>query len=539
MKPLFRSPWAPLGLLSLFLVWTLSCMVVEDGTGGWTVRSHSIWGDWSAHLSFINAFRERGFSWIFGSNPLFDEVPFQYPFLSHWLTAGFAGLTRLDSIPAMIFTSILLIAALPFLVFGFYRGFGIESRASLVATTGWLLMGGLQIFDSTLRSDRALTNQFPSGSVFTSFLLFELIPQRAFLFGLVVFLGAFRLLLHSRHRVLFLIGSALLTVLPLLHFHSWIAAGALLVMLTLFPLPGPGGAFPARLPALRRGAAIAGVSGLLVGWILSRPSDFRLSWDLWAPGWAQGPDSGLPRAQAMNPLWFWIYNTGLFLPLVLAGFVLSRRNKALRALGATGVLLFVAALLFRIQPYFYDNLKVFTFSFLFLAPFFGIALQSLSGRWIPVAVILLLLQCASTVRDTRFLISGGESTSWFSAQELALAEQFKTLRGSSSDLILTNTSHRNWVSCLAGNPVFMGYPGWLWSWGIAYSYREKEVFEIWTGRPMALDLIARHRIRYIIFERGDTVLSHPPNEAFFRQHFQKVLEKDGWTIYSVNTKSPS
>jgi hypothetical protein len=273
--------------------------------------------------------------------------------------------------------------------------------------------------------------------------------------------------------------------------------------------------------------------------LLARSSSFRLAWDVWAPGWAQNPDTGLTKAIDMNPIWFWIYNTGLFLPAVIAGFFLSRKNRTLRALGLCGVLLFVAALLLRIQPYFYDNLKIITYAFLFLAPFFGIALQALSGRFFPAAILLLFLQCASTAHDARVLVSGGEKTTWFTHREEELAEKFKKLRRSPSDLVLTSTSHHHWIPCLAGNPVFMGYPGWLWSWGIAYTYREKELFEIWAGRPLALDLIRKHGIRFIAFERGEKFLSHSPNEDFFQQNFKKILEQDGWVIYSVETRSPS
>lgn len=538
MKPLFRAPWAPLIVLSIFMVWLVFSLLHKSETGAWMVQSFSIWGDWSAHLAFINSFLERGPGWILDSNPLFAGAPFQYPFLSHWLTAGLTRLLSLDPIRVMLLTSAGLLAILPFLVYAFYTSFGVQQRASLAATLAWLLMGGLQVFDSTLRSDRAVTNQFESGSVLTSFLLYELIPQRAFLFGLVATLAAFLLLLRIRSRIALWLGCGTIVILPLLHLHSWLAAGVLFAALAMFPV-AESAHFPVRRTTLRAGLLIAGISGCLAFLLLGRASSYRLAWDLWAPGWAQGADTGLTRAIGMNPLWFWIYNTGLFLPAVLAGLFLSRGNPGLRPFGISGILLFVVALLFRVQPYFYDNLKLLTYSFLFLAPFFGIALQALSSRLVPAAILLLFLQCASTAHDVRFLVSGGERTTWFTAGEEALAAKFKKIRSSPSDLVLTSTSHHHWVPCLAGNPVFMGYPGWLWSWGIAYTYREKEIFEIWTGRPLALELIRRHGIRFIVFERGETLLSHKPNEDFFQKNFKKVLDQDGWVIYSVDTRSPS
>mgnify|MGYP003351322116 CR=1 FL=1 len=41
--------------------------------------------------------------------------------------------------------------------------------------------------------------------------------------------------------------------------------------------------------------------------------------------------------------------------------------------------------------------------------------------------------------------------------------------------IITSSTHLNPVSSLAGRPVFVGYPGWLWTRGISYADREEHL----------------------------------------------------------------
>lgn len=550
-------------VLLVFCCWiTLVCasLLSFDESGNLIAHSYSVWGDWSAHFTFISALKERGLAWIVGDNPLFAGIPFRYPFLSHVLTYWFSQLTTLDVIHASYVSSLLLIFALPFVIFRFFRALKLSEFSALVSTLAFLLMGGTQWLAQWLpqwllqwlpeaitrnfNPKEPLTNQFSEASVFTQFILFELFPQRAFLFGLVAFCCLFTFAIQTKtwtkKRVLALgLGFSLLS---LLHVHTWMAMGTLLVFLAVQP---------AReiLPSIDRkrlllfGGFVAVISGVFLSFLLvlrGNGDAAPLNWDLWMPLWAQNPSAGLTKASEMNFFSFWFLNTGIFFPLAIVGIFLARKKTELQALGLSGAFLFLVALFFKIQPYFYDNLKLFTYACFFLAPFVGLALERVAHfkrfpRWVGLTLACLVLgfQVASASSDLESFRNGLQSTPFFTNAEFALAQEFKHLRDSSDSIVAINPRHNHWVPCLTGNPVLMGYPGWLWTWGINYGAREKEVQDILLGAPDALSLIQARSVRYIAAQAGDELNHQKINFVFLNEHFKKVIDRDGWLVYST------
>ncbi len=544
MKMSFRPVHAVLAVCSIAIAGVFLSLFGTGPDGSWMLRSYAVWGDWSAHLSLISAFRERGIGWVTGENPLFHGAGFQYPFLSHLLTAGLAEITGCDTLGVTLALSLIFLLALPFLLYRFYRIFRLSRVASLYSCLVFLFLGGFQIFDRTLPESGPVTNQFDSGSVFTQLLLFEFIPQRAFLFGMALVLG---LITHmgaarSGPKKTAWIASCLLGVTPLVHLHSWPALGVLLLAFLAFPAPGKS-PLASRKSVLSHGLLILALSGpIAAALLLHKHAATASSWEVWFPGWAQNAGAGLPAAAMMNPIWFWLYNTGVFLPLCLFGVFLASRTRSggatpeLRSLGAPGLagaVLFVIALLFRTQPNFYDNLKIFTWAFLFLAPFAGIALERIQKRFWPAAVAILILQTASAVRDFSFFVSPGQPVTWLESSEVDLAREFKTIRSSADELVLIQPRHNHWVPMLTGNPVVMGYAGWLWSWGIAYRETEQKIDRILLGAPDAAELVRELHPRWIVLDRRTRVRGREIDFDFFDRHYRRVLERDAWVVFSV------
>ncbi|NDG84393.1 MAG: hypothetical protein EBX52_05055, partial [Proteobacteria bacterium] len=199
MKTLFRPVHLVLTLFSVLITAVCASLVQLDPVEGLIARSYAVWGDWSAHLCMIQSFRERGIAWVAGTNPLFSQAPFQYPFLSHALTALFSVLTGIDPVHSTMALSLVLLFLMPFVLFRFYRAFELTPLASLYSTLVFLLIGGFQAFDPSLKAGDPVTNQFEAGSVFTQFVLFEFFPQRAFLFALVLALPLLTRLLEARN----------------------------------------------------------------------------------------------------------------------------------------------------------------------------------------------------------------------------------------------------------------------------------------------------------------------------------------------------
>ncbi len=533
-------------VVSAWITWVCAGMLSWGPRGDLIAGSYSIWGDWSAHFTFIEAFRERGAGWITGDNPLFAGEPFRYPFLSHVLTAGASFLTGGNTVLATVLLSLSLLFALPFIIHRFFMANGFSSRSSLWSTLIFLFMGGWQWMDSTLSTGEPLTNQFQKGSVFTQFILFEIYPQRAFLFGMVGLLLILNSWLRrSRPKLSVTALHALgLSLLVFTHLHSWIAMGTLLLMQACFPSDkGPDRKSRWMLGVLTLLFSIPGLAHLFL-----RTSNHGLSWEIWLPGWAQNPGAGLNAAAEMGFAGFWLYNTGWFLVLVGTELALRLRSRIGMALGLGGIVLFLVPLFFNLQPYFYDNLKTFTYSFLFLAPFAGAALERLLGivkipLWSRWAILLAVLfsQAGSALSDFGFFARGMQKTVFFTEEEFALAERFKSVRSSPDALSLIVPRHNHWLPCLTGTPLLMGYPGWLWSWGISYASREAEVKEILTGGIRAEELIQKYAVRYFAMPLQQGRPEPGVNGQFFDSRYRVVLESTSWRIYSLTetVKSPS
>ncbi|MBU6154832.1 MAG: hypothetical protein KGP28_11065 [Bdellovibrionales bacterium] len=530
MKQVFRPIPLLLCGLSTLITFVFLSLFQESPDQGFSLKSYPIWGDWSAHLTFIEAFRQRGLHWILEPSPLFQDGPFRYPFLSHLLTAGFSGIIGIHSIHGMIATSAILLVLFPFLLFRFFRKWNLSPMASFYSTVGFLLLGGFQIFDQGLDPAEPLTNQFEHGSMFTQFLIFEFFPQRAFLFaicGVLWALGSLRDPNSGKSRWL---AATLLGILPLLHLHSFLVLPLFILSLLCFPIPGSG-AFSSRRSVIGLGSLIGGIGLVLVFFLFRQKNEHALQWNFFLPGWAQNPAAGQAAAARMNPLWFWIYNTGFFLPFSLFGFLLYRRHRDLRALALSGILLFSISLLFCVQPYFYDNLKILTFSFLFFSPFFGLFLERMRGALMLPALVLLGIQCASATKDLWSFQRGIQHTSWFGESEIRLAEEFKKIRISPDDRVLINPWHNHPIPCLTGNPVVMGYPGWLWSWGIDYASLEQSVGAVLLGTGDALAKVRDLRPKYIVVNSRESFQNKPIAISFLDANFQRLRSIDHWIIY--------
>ena len=563
MKHIFKPVYAALALLTVYLLICSSAVLEWDTHGNVLAHNYGVWGDWSAHFTFISNFLERGLHWIVGDNPLYSGMPSQYPFLSHLFTAGVALVLNTDVITATYGVSLALCVFLPFCLFQFYREVGLKAWTALAAVILLLFIGGFEFWDGSLNPAEPITNQGTSGAAFTQIFVFEFLPQRAFLFGLVFFtsLGTWmlrRLKAKTFHFPQALLACFLLALSSWLHLHTWIAGGCILLMAALFPplsSQKAGLALNERKKILFFGLGTILFSAFFIGFLLFRKKgpDAYTGWSIWFPGWAQNPAAPSGKPQEMNPIWFWLYNTGFFLPLSLLGafsvWKERKENSLLFPMMISGFFLFTFSLLINIQPYYYDNLKIMTYAFAFLAPVAALSLEKIATsfkepvkKWAMIFCVALLgVQSLSAIHDLEFVRNHKHTAGFLSRSEFFLAENFKALRTSADALVLITPRHNHWVPCLTGNPVVMGYAGWLWSWGISSGERQKKVEEILAGGPLALQWIEELKPEYVIVQASEKARDQiPVNIEFFKQHYPLLLEKQGWFIFSTQiTKSPS
>jgi len=99
-------------------------------------------------------------------------------------------------------------------------------------------------------------------------------------------------------------------------------------------------------------------------------------------------------------------------------------------------------------------------------------------------------------------------------------------------IFVTGQEPNNAIADLAGRPVLMSYPGWLWSYGINYTRREADLARIYNGGPQALDLMRRYQADYVVIGPSETSAFHP-NVAYFGTNFRLVLQTANYAIYAV------
>jgi hypothetical protein len=253
-------------------------------------------------------------------------------------------------------------------------------------------------------------------------------------------------------------------------------------------------------------------------------------------GWEFGWDHGTE-----NVVWFWLKNTAVFFPLLVAALVWRGRepivSRKLLFFYLPFVLCFVVPNVYRLSPWVWDNIKVLLYWWIASAPLVALVLVRLWRRgaaWRAAVAVLLLMQTAAGGLDVWRAASGAVERRSFDPAGVAFAEVIKELTPPRS-LILHAPTYNDPVY-LSGRRTFLGYPGHVWSHGIDYTARESDMKKIYTGSFDAPALIEGAGIDYVVvgpLEREELrKYGVSVNEAFFAR-FRKVGEAGGYRLYKT------
>jgi hypothetical protein len=340
-------------------------------------------------------------------------------------------------------------------------------------------------------------------------------------------------------------------LLPLVHAHSFV------VMMSM-------GACLAVLQGARVLASGAEGRGVDEG---ERPSTLKKVWEVWRPwvlfasaacalaapqmlwatrgssveasrffgwefGWGHGEE---------NVVWFWIKNTALFIPMLVATLAWRGREpvvpRRLLFFYLPFTLCFVVPNVYRLSPWVWDNIKVLFYWWVASAPLIALLLARLWSRrvlWVRAAVVLLLLaQTAAGGLDVWRAAVGTERRE-IDADGLAFAELIKS-KTPPRALILHAPVYNDPVY-LTGRRTFLGYPGHVWSHGLNYDRREAELKRIYAGGADAAQLIEANGIEYVVVgpvERAELKrYGVALNESFFKR-FERVGGAGEYSLYKT------
>jgi hypothetical protein len=495
------------------------------------------YGDLPFHVGIVTSF-------AYGENfppehPEFAGAPLIYPFIADFIAAVFlrAGASLTSAI--FIENFILAIALVGLLHFWSWKLTQNRLAAALspflILLSGgcgwWLLADDVRrshgIWGALTHLSHEYTTERYYGLRFGNLLETILLPQRSFLLGLPLAILIFTLWWQAlnesgdniRGRQMLAAGT-FAGLMPLIHSHSFLVVMTMAAFLALiFWSPRNWFVFfaIALLLAVPQIFWSAYGSGLHTGWFLK-----------WLPGWDKGNDPWW---------WFWLKNTGAFIPLLLMSILWRAKNpvvpRRLLLFSAPFALCFVAANLFNLAPFTWDNIKVLIYWYVASVPLVALLLARLwQSRFIPIRALalgLFISMITAGTLDVWRVLAGGSEWPIFTKDAVACADLVRQ-KCPPRALVLHAPTNDHPVF-LTGRRSLIGVGAIVWSHGLEGGSREQDLKRIYSGQPNAEELLHRYGIDYIFLgpaERG----TMQPNEHFLSR-YSKIGTIDNCALYRV------
>jgi hypothetical protein len=538
-----RSPGHPWPFAAVLLVcgaWTLhflrqAYVFKPDGLYAGYVN---IWGDWAAHLSFAGSF-----AYAHNFPPEFPIDPgnhLGYPFMIDFLAADLIPLgSSLTS--SLVLSTGLLGLAFPAVLYLAAQRFAGGRAAAAIAVFVFLMSGGLGFlyligdirsggWGVLLHLPREYTLDRDHNYQWLNPVLAYLVPQRSVLFGFSLALILLVLLwLAARERLgwrVFLFAGVVAGAMPVFHVHAYGTVVALSVFWAIFSWRREWLGF--FVPAL-----VIGVPIIL--WMLPPSNNLACGGELSIRGYCIQPGW---LTDGNNWFWFWIKNTSVFIPLLLAAHVMHRWfPTGFGKWFAPMWLWFLVPNLIVLQPWDWDNTKFFIFWALLGSVMVGGVLAGLFKRGalgVAVASALLLL----------LVLAGGLDLARASDPSVS-SYQFTDTKGLQvADWVRHNTSpyavfavadeHNNPIATLSGRRILVGYPGWLWTYGLA-DFVEKGADQrlILQGAPSTADLVDKYGVTYVVIGPQELADPRNANVDYWNQNGTRVYTNGEYSVYKV------
>ena len=541
--------------IAMWLIFSRALIEKPDGLYTGVLNNY---GDLPFHLSVITRF-------AFGQNfppedPTFAGVRFTYPFATDLVSAMFvrAGATLRDSM--FIENWILGIAMV-----GVLHRFGqvlVRNRIAAILTPLIVLLNGgfgwWMIFGDVNKSDGGVFQvlahiphsytilpEVAQGWRWGNSITSLLTTQRGFLLGIPLAVMVFTQWWEALQRakgeeqrastksagLLLSLGSlpsarrmlaagVIAGLLPLIHAHSFIVVMGMGGCLALI-----------NFRRWREWVAFFVVALVIAGpqmlWSTHGSAVSTKAFISWYVGWDN---------DKQNFFWFWLKNTGLLIPLLVAALLWKRedylvpRNLLLFYLPFT--LCFILPNLLKLAPWIWDNIKVLFYWWIASAPIVALLLAKLweGTKWNRVlAGSLFALLTLAGALDILPLLTAQAEYQEFDRDGVAFAEMIKQ-RTAPNATILHAPIH-NTPIFLTGRRSLMGYPGHIWTHGLEFGPREADIKRIYSGAPEAENLLAKYNVDYVVLDPQEHSVM-PVNGAFFTR-YPEVIKIGEYHLYKI------
>ncbi|HEV7521768.1 MAG TPA: hypothetical protein VGP89_11770 [Candidatus Angelobacter sp.] len=247
----------------------------------------------------------------------------------------------------------------------------------------------------------------------------------------------------------------------------------------------------------------------------------------WQPGWDHGPH---------NIVWFWFVNTGLFIPLLVVALLWRRATFKLPArllkFYAPFILCFIVPNLVKVAPWVWDNIKVLFLWYVASTPMVAWLLarwwqQRSFLRWLTLPVLAILLLAGAL--DVFRVVSEASEYQEFDAHGIAAASLISA-QSSPRALVLHAPTYNSPVF-LTGRRSLLGYPGWMWSRGLDYSQRNRDIERIYSGGLEAEALLRQYNVDYVLIGPLE-LAAFRVNEQFWSK-YKRVSPPGAYRVYQI------
>ena len=248
----------------------------------------------------------------------------------------------------------------------------------------------------------------------------------------------------------------------------------------------------------------------------------------WQFGWDHGQE---------NPFWFWLKNTGLFVPLTLAALLWRHDGKQmvsrkLLVFFLPFTLCFIIPNVLKMAPWIWDNIKVLFYWWLASAPLVALLLARLWRQGIVkrgIAVFLLACVTLAGGLDVAAIVLRSNEYGIFTAPGIQFAELIK--REAPPQAVVIHAPVHNHPVFLTGRRSLMGYPGHVWTHGLEFGPRESEIRRVYAGAPDASVILRKYGVDYaVVSPLEKNIMS--VNDQFFSS-FQLVGEVGEYRLYKI------
>jgi hypothetical protein len=494
------------------------------GTGG-------TWADWAAHLAYAGSF-------AYGANfppqlPIDPGHHLPYPFLVDFFAASLVPLGATLPTSLVLSSALLAFAFAPVMYLAGVRLTGSRAAAAL-APFIFTLSGGLSFsyFFGDLQKfglgmlvhlPRQYSNITVDNYQWLTPLIASMLPQRSTLFGFSVVLIVLALLFTAAERPgwgPFLFAGVVTGLSPAFHVHGYGTCVALAAFwAAVHRRPEWIGFF---VPAF-----VLGIPAVL--WLLPE-SGTQIRVQL---GWL-----AMANGHSDNVVWFWLKNLGLFIPLLLiAQFSRGLLPTRWGVHFAPVWLWFLVPNIWLFHPWDWDNQKFFVYfvllgSFLVAALLVRVARAGLPGAAAAVAMFLVLTLAGGldAIRNTDFTMSG---IRFADNAGLDVAAWSRTHTAPHA-VFLVADNHNNPIPTLGGRRVVLGYPGWIWTYGISDWYgREQDVKTMLQGAPGTEVLVQKYSVQYVAIGPQEREPLWSASDAFWQSHAALVYSNAEYHVYRV------